>query len=777
MTDKREREREIKSISYSNEKDGQIAFFENYKHCIASIKDKEIDDILLLYTDGVINGNILEFKTTIADINKVLFQTIKYLSKCRIMGIPIPANILLISLNNRKIYKFNSQDFLPQIEEVYIGASSKNNDGFNTTIKPEEINYATDSGSARLIEILRQENYTKININEDCIVGWAEKYYKINPSHKKEGFLGGKNRQQDKGEIRHPWFFKEYINPYNENDDIKFKYLMDKLNSKLEQREKGAFYTPVPYCQKAAELIIEAIKLVPKGNNYIILDRCAGTGNLEEVLVEKMCDEFGKEEGLKIAKDTIIVSTYDYYEYLVLSKRIGSVVKMVIPPEENAKYNQGNLLNADALSKEYIENEYLQGFINNPKCTIILLENPPYRDVTTGRETDVAQTNRTSYVKEQMRGEFGTASNDIANQFIYSAFKYYLRQPTDSYIVFSPVKYFKSIGLVNKKFNNGYLLNRRHFHAGASAISLIWWQNIEKPQEEFILPAYDIELAEIQDTIQERTNKGKLKYEKDVVVKKVYKIFSSEYYDKRKFSDDLKNSIFCQKDGYEQHNKNCRVTSIYNLQIIGYLIAQSFLFATENVNLLRQIQYNGNGFYLRSDNYLEKLPLFCAKLYPQANWYEKDVYFTTADGGFKYLQDEEFVKACFIFTCLSQSNKCISFVGSDGRYYRNELCFDSETLASQHLTTLQLNQDDQALYSLWQEVLTEAKTTKEYQENIKYGTYQIIQELNTSEKNEKDKTTYHYPMLNTKINALKQELKNYYAKHIQNKLFEYELLK
>ena len=40
-------------------------------------------------------------------------------------------------------------------------------------------------------------------------------------------------------------------------------------------------------------------------------------------------------------------------------------------------------------------------------------------------------------------------------------------------------------------------------------------------------------------------------------------------------------------------------------------------------NLFRTAIYNGNGFYLRSDNFLEKLPLFAAGKYPiEEKWYE-----------------------------------------------------------------------------------------------------------------------------------------------------------
>ena len=73
--------------------------------------------------------------------------------------------------------------------------------------------------------------------------------------------------------------------------------------------------------------------------------------------------------------------------------------------------------------------------------------------------------------------------------------------------------------------------------------------------------------------------------------------------------------------------------------------------------------------------------------------------------------------------------------------------------------------------------MTEAKKTRDYDKYKKYGLYQIIKELNTSEKDEQGKTHYHYPELNGHIESLKSRLKEYYANNILKKLFEYELLK
>ena len=81
---------------YESEKEGQLEFLNDYLKLVDKTLKKE--DILSDYTDGIINGNILEFKLNINYTSTVLMQVIKYLSALRIKGKSIPKNILLISL-------------------------------------------------------------------------------------------------------------------------------------------------------------------------------------------------------------------------------------------------------------------------------------------------------------------------------------------------------------------------------------------------------------------------------------------------------------------------------------------------------------------------------------------------------------------------------------------------------------------------------------------------------------------------------------------------------
>lgn len=448
---------------YKTERDGQLDFYSDYLKLID--KNLSLDDILNDNTDGVINGNILEFKLNINYTSTVLMQVIKYLSAMRIKGKSIPRNIILISLNEGLAYLYNSGDFLKEIEKVYIGSASKGNVPFIITDSIKILKYRENSlDEATLIELLRENKYTKINIDENCIVGWGERFYREVPNAKKSDFIGDlEGKVKIIGEIRKPDKFKEFINPYTEANNVKFQYLMDKLNDKMQKKNLGAFYTPELYVEKSMELLRMAIANVPIGNDYIILDRCAGTGNLEKLLTNEELSH-------------CVLSTVEYYEYKVLIELLGDKVRHIIPPtEKEDTFNMGLVRGADALSQEYLENAVIKKYVDNPNCTIILFENPPYAETTSVEHQKIGKAKensiwKKSYVVTEMKKEVkGRAVSDLANAFIWSAFKYYLRQPTDSYIVYSPLKYWKSQKLITKEFVKGYAFNRKHFHTNIEA--------------------------------------------------------------------------------------------------------------------------------------------------------------------------------------------------------------------------------------------------------------------------------------------------------------------
>lgn len=759
---------------YEIERDGQIDFWKDYLPRINQTLTPE--QILTDYTDGVINGNILEFKLNINDLSSVLFQSIKYLSSLRIKGKSIPANIILVSLNSEKAFLYHSNDYLDYIEKIYSSGASKNNSGFRSNSPIKELDLTLEIDQEYLIQILKTNNFTKIHLDENCIVGWGKRFYQENPTARKADFIGEKDgKVKIIGEIRNPQKFKEFIYPYENTDNIKFRYLLDKLNDDINQKNLGAFYTPKLYAQKSLELVRSAISRVPKGNDYIILDRCAGTGNLEQYLTEEELSH-------------TIVSTLEYYEYKVLFELLGDKVRHIIPPKENDDtFRSGLVKGSDALSKEFIESEIIQSYVKDDKCTIILFENPPFAETTSieHQKKKVSKKSsvwKNSYVVQQMKKEVkGVATNDLGNAFIWSAFKYYLRQPTDSYIVFSPVKYWKAQHLINKLFIKGFAFNRKHFHTKINAcIMCALWSNEDSDINLLNLDGYDID-----------TENLKLKNPVKLEIKKIYSLYSQRYYEKPPANFSL-DGILLGFNGLESgDNVKKGIKPLYNTNVLGYLAVAGSGFDNPDAisSLLVAGRYNGHGFFLRKDNYLEKLPMFCASRYITYNrdWTERGRIMKSADGADRFFTDlrknklDQILLKCLLFTCLETQNHMRSFTGSDGRFYRNELCLDcsnGETIAYKDLKNLSLNNEEKNLIEQWNKILKNAKLTKNYDKNLTYGVFQIIDELNTFYKDEKKgKNVYDYPELNGHLNTLKQLVKLYYLNEIVPFLFEYEFLK
>ncbi len=752
---------------YTVELEGQRDFYESFLPLVN--KNISIESVLEDNTDGVLNGNLLEFKLNINDLNSVLFQAIKYLSARRIKGKPIPANIILISLNDGKCYLYHSEDYIKYIETVYLGSASKDNSGFIGGHPLQELKYVENpTDEAFLISLLRQNKFTKIHIDENCIVGWATSYYKQNAGARKSDFIGDlTGKVKIVGEIRKPDKFKEYIYPYEGASNAKFQYLMDKLNDYMQKKNLGAFYTPTLYAEKSLELVREAIKKVPAGNDYIILDRCAGTGILELALTDE-------------EKSHAVLSTIGYYEYKVLLEILGDKVRYIIPPtEKEDTFNMGLVRGADALSKEYIDNPVIKSYIDNPNCTIILFENPPYAE--SNGTTKINNGWKNSFVVSEMKKEVnGTVSNDLGNAFIWSGFKYYLRQPTDSYIVYSPVKYWKAQHLINKKFVKGFAFNRRHFHTNIDAcIMVAMWANIDNDVDKIVLEGYDIIDGKLQE-IPLRLN-----------VCKIYKSLADSYYDKRTFQNDSLDGICTELSGTEYSKNKESVKRLYNDNILCYLCANSTGFDNPDLNSGLTIagRYDGHGFFVRKENYLEKLPMFAASRYITYNrqWTERARIMKSGDGCDSFLTDvkngklSQYLLKVLLFTVFEMHNHIRSFWGSDGRFYRNELCLDTtngETIASISIKNLRTNENEKAILQQWKMILENAKKTKNYNPSLTYGIYQIFDELDTSHRDEEtEDVVYDYPELHGNLQTLKKLIKEYYNEEIVPILFKYEFLK
>lgn len=765
--------------NFDTEREGQIEFYKTFLPLIDP--NLTLDDILADDNDGVLNGNLLEFKLRVNDLNAVLFQCVKYLSSLRIKGKPVPANIIIVDLNGEQAYLYKSADYLDDIEKVYVGGASKSNAGFVGRAYDEKYAYGQDQlAVTRLIKRLKETEFTRIHIDENCIVGWATAFYKAVPTARKEDFIGDDTgKHKTIGEIRNPSVFAEYIYPYKGTSNVKFQYLMDKLNDTLQKKNLGAFYTPEAYAEKSHELLRMAIGRVPAGNDYVIIDRCAGTGNLEKGLTDEELSH-------------CILSTVEYYEYKVMQEILGSKVRHIIPPiEANDTFNAGLVRGADALSEEYINNPVIKQYVDDPNCTIIMFENPPYADTTSvehqrkGKGKSSTVWKRSFAVQEMRAGikkttASGTSVNDLGNVFIWTAFKYYLRQPTDSYVVYSPVKYWKAQHLINKRFIAGYAFNRRWFHTNIDAcIMCALWSNEDSKIDEFELSGFDIVDGKL------------LQHPAPIPVHRIHSKFSTAYFDKRTFPDDANGGILCDANGLERTKKtSIRCTPVVNSNCIGYMVVYTSGFDNPDLHsyLLASGKYDGNGFYMRRDNYLEKLPMFCASRYITYNreWTERARIMKSGDGADRFNADvasgklDQWLRKCLLFTCVEMQNHMRTFTGSDGRFYRNELCMDTTngpTVASEDLKNLVCGPAEQRILDQWKTLMDAVKQADEYDPRLTYGVYQIFAEIDTSYKDDEGNTVWNNIEVHSALQTLKTLVKEYYNTEIVPTLFEYEFLK
>src|SRR5699024_7922177 len=253
----------------------------------------------------------------------------------------------------------------------------------------------------------------------------------------------------------------------------------------------------------------------PDTDDYVIIDRCAGTGNLESSLNDNVPNDI-------IDKDVLshcIINTYEYFEYKVLKQRLGSKVRYLIPP--TAKFTDGTVEGSNALSKDFLDNPIINSYLNNDKVNVIIYENPPFAETTSiehqkrGTGKSSSKKWKQNYVTMQAKKELkGAKSNDMSNVFIWSAFKYYLRKPSDSAVIFSPLKYWKlGDDWFNYQAGKALAFNRKYFHTNSnSVVGSVMWKNVpanstDNGGESLTLSPYDIEGAQAPNY-----DTGKIKY-------------------------------------------------------------------------------------------------------------------------------------------------------------------------------------------------------------------------------------------------------------------------
>ena len=769
--------------------------------------------------------------------SKALSQALLYLVQFNLNGMPVPAKIVLVDQTNSEIHIHKTEDYKEVVNDIDKYASmraSKGIDGFVLKSEPQVIKYSfEDDDTIEPIKRLIKDKpeFCKVDITTKNVYGWANYYYKNaeaeEPCYNEKGeplqYPDGKyktrkiyNQKAEKKaffrELRHPVGTLKYkINDWK-GSESDFALIMDMLNDPTTKKKLGAFYTPDQYCELGHNLLKDAIKRVPDGCDYVIIDRCAGTGNLEGVLSDEELSH-------------CIVNTYELKEWLVLKDRIGHKVRHIFPelPPEDYAGDYSELLNgegfldgSDAFSKEF--NDQLEEVIEKTKkaekVIRIFYENPPYAETTNVefQKKGIGKKHSTwkkSYAVEKMKNDpmvKGVASNDMANVFIWSAFNLLMKNKEDSYVIYSPIKYWKSQKIIDRVFVRGYAVNRKYFHATSEAcITLSLWLNEKETEEqELKYDAYNISAIGLE---QEGT----------LIAKQVHSLFSKKYY-RMSFDPELilKDQLgtACALNGSEtdkSENKWSVNRNTYN-NTLGYLVVKEsgFNYPGLQCSLTSAPMYNGNGFVLQNETYLYKLPIFIAGRYIDncRDWKAVSFVMKSGDGAEEYLADCKKIKddplcdlnvylhRCLIYTGLTHYNHQRSFTASTGKEYRTELCFSNEnTLASKELKAFidsgyALTEEEQSLFEQWNRIVKRAKQKTEYKEregvewndNYNYGLFQIDQEINISVSSTNPLTGKEKKLpldgeLNNMIKDFKKQLKNYYLNNLTDMLFKYQFLK
>ena len=501
------------------------------------------------------------------------------------------------------------------------------------------------------------------------------------------------------------------------------------LGDAILKKQLGAFFTPDKYVKISTEYLRKAIKNVPEGKDYVILDRCAGTGNLEKFLTE---DELSH----------CILNTIDYTEWTTLKGLYEGRVRYIMPNNAKSRNEDNGLMtDGDALQKDFYDK--ITPLIKDKY--VIMLENPPFAGTAgiRGGAKGTLKDKKYSYINLEMKskGYNGNHCKDLLTQFIWSAFEVI---KCDEYILYGPIIWWKSNHILDKKYVEGHMCNKKHFNSGESGILLGYWKNEDCKNKE-LKCSTDIENTEYvikkkHTFITNLLNPYKINIDKDNL---------------RTPEEDELGLLFSTSSTLDGLNGGLFNRETYRTELVTSAGLKMSKLTTENLKKLSVIQ--------------------CVNCYKPNKYYEKDIVMKCCDKGTEFESDEKLLEDSLLYVLLSDRTKCIS-----NKSLKNQLCLLQNTISDSLLTK---EQNESNLLKLWKEIVEEMKKCEEYNEEYKYGLYQIQKDLNiktnTGSFNKKGEPikVRKYPILDEKIKNFQKELIDFFNKNIKKKLFKYELLK
>lgn len=653
-------------------------------------------------------GSLVEFKVVAKSNSDVFNQMKRYVRAYNARGLSLPKYGVYIITESQKYTVFNLE-YEAYCEDAVICSN------LDLIVDLERRTSNADSW-------INNTETQKGWIDENSIVAYNDIYFSSRGKSrkKKDDFIA---------ELANPTILN--IKPYEwQPDGDMERKLLDCLGSEELKKRLGAFFTPEYAARQSTNYVRNIIKNLSEDEDYVIVDRCAGGGALEQFFTEEELSH-------------CILSTMVFAEKTTLKGLYEGKVKAILPLDETTD-SEGCMPSGDALSEEF--NDGLSTILEicrrdtesrGKKLVVIGLENPPYKTAGSeairgkGREVKSSSDN---FITEKMK-ESGKLKNralvDFANKFIWSGFEYFF----DYYVVYAPIKYWKNQNVVDKKFLEGSIANRADFHATEGGISIISWKNEDTVNEHIILQ------ARVGNEI------------KDVIINKLHQTPDTLFtYKKQDDGEDIWYELTSGTPDFKH----------------GYIGNQR--------NIAHQKSGIGGFINVDDPNFKNILPLFVANCYTCKDFTEKEIIMKSGDKGVLYQEDREFLEDCFLWCCLTDRNKCIS-----DRTRQNEMALEQNSKADQIVD--RTSDHRMNLIRSWRNVITQAKACEEYNPNYKYGLAQIISDIDINidtaitDKNGKFLQKKKNQGLDDAIISLKSELKNFYSDYLEPKLFEYELLK
>lgn len=713
--------------------------------------------------DCITPSAIIEFKEAVADVARGCGQLTAYMHQLQAKGEKVPRHAVLIDLTAKRAWQWPSRELLAAALGSDLYACAPSRAPANNTPHAAGFNYNTAEGYDRLYTMLHggAETDAKYAPTPANIIMLAKHYYRAAPSGDKLTFMDAEG-----AEIRKPSVLADRLLPYAEPTNDAFSGVADCLNPSLWQKELGAFFTPPHAAALGQQFLQQAIAELPAGADYVVLDRCAGTGNLYRGLPTHILEH-------------CYLSEIEPVQQQILLSNFADTGAHILPVPH------------DGLSSPFPAHEGLTERLA-AGARLIIYENPPYAEAGAGNSTSgggAARINsfKTSAMCRAMKAApegRGAATNDIANVFIWSAFN---ALHADRVIVFSPIKYWKNSRIVSPCFKRGAIVNRKGFHASEGGITLIDWAAAGTPAETLTLSIYDLPYANVGDgadegdylqAAREIANLPK------VIVRRTLKagaLPSKAYPALPQGAREIVD--VCGFDGAINSGGKKRVASYIAPEILGYMEFAGAAISPMNGLFHRACVFRGHGAYITRDNIMSCIPYFCACKRPWRAWHEKDVLMRQLAP--KALP-EQFITACAVWFLFTPKQKSRELTLTDGTLLQNETCPDERAwllnaVAPRAVHAVQ-HRDFLKLRGVYERALAFIKMLPDYNPNTRYSVWEIEAEFNTYDffgrtdaRGRPIKSRAH-PELHSIIQELKGELSAFWDKHIHNGLEEFGLV-